>query len=450
MLFVRRRCLAIAFVALAFCACGLTARVSAAPPAPSAEFRAAKREFQQKSKSRVAADRIAAIKKLDDVAGRDAAELIWQTVLDDAVPEVRATAAALLASWRSKPDVAQAMFTELTRATRRSGMDIRMMGLLRALAGADNGDLQKQVLSYLDEHLGTPQANQFQIHALLDELGVQADAEALRAVALFARARYFERNFGYRRCVMQAAMQIPGDDTITLLIDQLPNLKGLVQYDTIMHLIRVTGENYRDDAAGWKAWWIASRGKPRKDEPPVSEPYATNRGYYGIPIGAKRVVFTIDVSGSMRGAKVEAAKRELIEAIKDLPENVFFGVVPFAGVVSSWSPELRPADGKNKEYAIQYILAQETRNGTASYDALEASFALEPEAIYFVSDGAPVGGKISVPDEIVTAVSQANRLRRISIHTVGIGTKDPSQPLLARFMRNLAQPNWGEFREVDQ
>src|SRR5438477_169454 len=84
-----------------------------------------------------------------------------------------------------------------------------------------------------------------------------------------------------------------------------------------------------------------------------------------------------------------------------------------------------------------------SRKDTATYDALEAAFDLEPEAIFLLSDGAPQGGKIDNPAEIVASVSTGNRVRRLSIHSIGIDTRDAAVSPFARFMKGLAEANWG-------
>src|SRR5262249_35820259 len=133
-----------------------------------------------------------------------------------------------------------------------------------------------------------------------------------------------------------------------------------------------------------------------------------NGKFYGIPIGAKRVVFVLDISGSMEGGKLEAAKRELCNVVRELTADVFFGIVTFHRQGFVWQHELMPANERNKQAAITSVMLQETRGGTSSYDALESAFGLDPEAIYFVSDGAPVTGKIVKPDEIVAAIAGMN------------------------------------------
>jgi hypothetical protein len=103
-----------------------------------------------------------------------------------------------------------------------------------------------------------------------------------------------------------------------------------------------------------------------------------------------------------------------------------------------------------KHIAVNIVLDQTPRANTASYDALEAAFELDPEAIYFLSDGAPRGGKIEAPGEIISTISGWNRVRRVSIHSIGIDTKaDTSVNPFARFMKALAEANWGVYHAVD-
>lgn len=418
----------------------------------SPEFRTAKRLFVQKSRSRQPSDRAAAVGELGKVPGRAAAELLWQSALNDDSVEVRQAAVELLAAWRDQPEVSQPLLDLLTKTTRKSGMDQRTYGVLKAFGPTENSDLQVALLKYLDEFLGAPKGNQRMIHTLADDLGALAYPDSLRTLKLFSRAKYFEKNFGYRRCVLQGVVRVPGDETITYLIDQLPRLRGLVQYDVIVHLMRVTGQNFRDDAAGWKAWWVEQKQTlPKKADPPPVGQYGANGAFYGIPIGAKRVVFALDISRSMeQGGKIDAAKRELCDVIRTLPADVFFGIVAFHGQVHVWQGELMPANETNRKQAIQSVMAQETRGGTSSYDALEAAFGLEPEAIYFVTDGEPRTGKIVVPDEIVSTIATLNHVRRVSIHAIGIGTDEARNAVFGRFLRNLAAADWGEYRSVDR
>ena len=120
----------------------------------------------------------------------------------------------------------------------------------------------------------------------------------------------------------------------------------------------------------------------------------------------------------------------------------------FNSSVSTWQRQLVAATEGSKKAAIHYVNSQGTHFFTASYDALEAALQFDTEAIYFLSDGAPYGGKIAAPVDIVAAITAANRTRRISIYTIGVGAGIPGGPL-DLFLKTLAEKNLGLYRRVD-
>ncbi|MGE5195014.1 MAG: VWA domain-containing protein [Deltaproteobacteria bacterium] len=425
----------------------------AAKAPPDKAFQKVKREYQVKARNKKPAERIAALKLLEDFPTGDAADLVYVTLLDDKTDEVRRAAIDFLAALRDKSDVTDKVLARMTTTSHKDGMDIRAVGALEAFSVTEDEALQEQIVKYLDGVLGTPQGNQALLHGMIDERAAKGEAEeVLRMLMLFTRAQFFDQNFGYRRCLVQGLMQVRHQDGLTHLIDLLPRLKGLVQFDVVSHLVTSTGQNFGDDAAKWRAWWAENRGlkkAPDKSPPPPVGNYGNFGEYYGIPICAKRVVFVLDTSLSMRGARIEAAKTQLIRAINELHKEVFFDVIAFDNTPRVWRPELVPADDVMKRMAVSAVLEQPLKFKTASYDALEAAFGLDPEAIYFLSDGAPFGGKIDDPNEIIATVSAVNRVRRISIHSIGIDTGNPRTSVFGKFMKGLAEANWGVFKAVN-
>jgi len=161
------------------------------------------------------------------------------------------------------------------------------------------------------------------------------------------------------------------------------------------------------------------------------------------------MVFVVDISGSMEGLRLTAAKRELTQAIDGLPGDAAFNIVAFSNQATVWQRSLMPATPAAKQAAMNFVYVLRAGGHTAAYDALDAAFSFDAEAIYFLSDGAPNAGKIAAPDAIVTAVTQTNRTRRISLYTIGIA---PGQPggRFDLFLQTLAEQNFGVYRRVDQ
>jgi hypothetical protein len=151
----------------------------------------------------------------------------------------------------------------------------------------------------------------------------------------------------------------------------------------------------------------------------------------------------------MAGGRLEAAKRELTDAIRNLHEESQFAIVVFNSDVEVWQRRLVPANKGNKELAMAYVLSQPARSATASYDALEMAFTFDAEAIFFLSDGAPTSGKFVAPADIVNVISVGNRSRRESIYAIGIAPGLPDSPM-EMFMKALAEQNMGQYRRVDE
>jgi hypothetical protein len=420
----------------------------------SKEFRAAKLAFQHKMKKKAPLERVAAFAELAGFPTPEAAGLIVKLGLGDPAEEVRRAASDALRSQHEHPELGKRLLEQLNLTTRRTKMDEAACLVLRALGAYDFPEVQDGIVKYLNDFLETPKGSLLQLTVLIDDLGIQGDADALQVISTLSRAKLFEKHFGYRRCIVQAVNQIRVPGAITFLIDMLPEAKGLVQFDIVQHLRAVSNEDFKDDHVGWSKWWQQNQGTfkfPPKGSAakPDGKLAKETPAYYGIPICAKRVVFVLDTSGSMRGGKLDAAKRELVATIKQLPEEVFFSMVFFSNDTKIWHASMVPATEEFKTQATQTVNAQGTGRDTASFDALEAAFSLDPEEIFFLSDGAPTSGKIVDPTEILMAVTHGNRTRRVSIDAIGIGTTAPRAGRFNNFMGTLAGSNWGTYIAVD-
>jgi uncharacterized protein with von Willebrand factor type A (vWA) domain len=207
---------------------------------------------------------------------------------------------------------------------------------------------------------------------------------------------------------------------------------------------------------------------------------ATGSGVYGIPVQRERVVFVLDISGSMenktedtamgrasqaitnaaeaqlnqyipgwltglaRGeverqtTKLAGAKRQLIPTIEKLPTTATFNVVVFGTSVGLWQRNLVGATQAQKESAVAFLRQLSSGGNTAGLSALEQTFALgEVDQVIFISDGNPTDAQ---PDAILQKVQRLNRDRRVHIHTVGLG-KDQN----VDFLQRLASDNQGMY-----
>jgi hypothetical protein len=148
----------------------------------------------------------------------------------------------------------------------------------------------------------------------------------------------------------------------------------------------------------------------------------------------------------MEGARLEAAKRELTQAINALPEQTSFSIVVFNSVLAVWQQQLVEANAAMKESATRFVNAQPARGGTGTLGALTASFVFDVEALYLLTDGMPNDSK---PIDILTRVAELNRGRRLSLYTIGVGVGPAGGPF-DQFLSTLAKNNWGLYVRVDQ
>ena len=204
--------------------------------------------------------------------------------------------------------------------------------------------------------------------------------------------------------------------------------------------------------------------------------------FYGLQTAGQRIVFVVDISGSMEGknegslqdqmtgaavqasgnamgkfiggslgsfvgkqttseaTKLGGAKRELIPAIQGLPAESSFAIVTFGRDVKPWMLGMAPATAQNKNIALATIKQLEASGGTPARKALESAFEF-PDAtlVLFVSDGRPTDGG---DQEILSRVRALNGSRRVQLAVSAIGLGDDQDEV---FLTALATQNGGQY-----
>ncbi len=267
------------------------------------------------------------------------------------------------------------------------------------------------------------------------------------------KLKCFSETFACRRAVVQAIVAVRRPEAVESLIALLPEVDGEVRGDVLRHLAALSGQWHGTDANAWRHWWETHKEHfefPRPE--PGSSAAKASPGtplFYGLAIQARRMVFVIDVSGSMAGMRLATAKRELMQAINGLPGESAFSVVAFSDQTTVWRKKLMPATLETQRAADRFVYGLRPGGDTAAYDALEAAFRFDAEAIYFLSDGEPNAGKIPLPAAIVAAVT-AGQPHPPDVHLYDRHCpRAPGQPL-DTFLKTLAEQNFGVYRRVDQ
>lgn len=138
---------------------------------------------------------------------------------------------------------------------------------------------------------------------------------------------------------------------------------------------------------------------------------ADEDGYYLMtltpPVEAKQliskdIVFVADISGSMKGERMEQNKRSLKYLVNALHASDRFSIVQFNTDADAFKTTLVQASPENKKAAISFIDDMEATGGTNIGDALKTGQSMlgaskdRPSYLVLMTDGQPTVGETSV------------------------------------------------------
>jgi len=318
----------------------------------------------------------------------------------------------------------------------------------------------------------------------------------VRSLASFHRTEALETLTEYmkdpdwrvRAAAVKSIEKSGSNEAVSALIGAMAGEKGRLKDDIEEALTRLTGETH-GFADVWARWWhdvdkqIPPRGKT-DGEKPITWKDKVGHGFYGLQIRSDKILFVIDISGSMNepipqqkvvvttGMKVEdlatkgktrleVAKNEFKRAINKVNSKSFFSIVFFNHGVQTWRKEMQLATPEIKRRARLDIDKVQAAGATFTLGALREAFTVagvlsragttgsggpKVDTIVLLSDGAPTDSKIQNaklmdPDLILNAVRDWNKTAGIVIHTIAVDVDDNY------FLRSLALQSGGKFVE---
>jgi Ca-activated chloride channel family protein len=137
------------------------------------------------------------------------------------------------------------------------------------------------------------------------------------------------------------------------------------------------------------------------------------------------VVLVLDTSGSMRGVKMDQARRALKYCLSNLASHDRFAVLGFATTVNKYRDQLTEASKEQLDDARKWAEKLEATGGTAINDALKAALQMRSKdtsrtfMVVFFTDGMPTVGE-TAPAKIVQNVTSQNSANT-RIFTFGVG-----------------------------
>jgi hypothetical protein len=235
---------------------------------------------------------------------------------------------------------------------------------------------------------------------------------------------------------------------------------GVLRDDARAALQSLTGQKHGPYRQPWDDWWKAAKPDfrmPPDPAPPAAQETA-DKGvtFYGVTTLSDRIVFLLDISGSMDKPAVKerpepdrltVAKKELLGAISRVDDGDRFAVILFNHEILPWQAAMTTASEDQRRKVKEWVEARGPRGGTNLHDALEAAFAMAAgtagapaaDTIFFMTDGTPTAGKLQKPDAILDAVRDWNRTAHLTIHCIAVGEAD------TELLKAIAQVGNGQF-----
>lgn len=487
-------------------------------------------EFQRFYRGKASvAEKIEAIHVLDRSDSVAAVEALVEC-FDDKDYSVRQTAVEVLGSYR-RPECAQYLIDQIvTNRRMKNGLHkivaieaLAMMGHdiavepIAELLGAKEKEMQRSAALALGKLRARQAASR--VAELLKESDPTVRIAALDALGEIregsVNAAVLEQleddRWQVRASAIGALALLRQKESIQPLIDLLRKEKGRLIDDILSSLLSLTTFDLGNKPDRWQEVW--DRLKDRFEVPSEADIQKARESYEkamlrydpaaddfaGIPTKSRRIIYVIDISGSMEDpllnrekfklqgrtysafVKMEVVKHELARTIENLDDTVFFNIIAFATKVKPWKKrglvqanilnrkaaakwvkKLKPIGGASQGLKRRAGLSLSSGGGmgkTNTYEALMTALEAKSadrgydtdlgspvDTIFFLSDGDPTAGPITEPDRILKAVNKVNALRKIKIHTINIGKNTRGKIL----MRELARMNDGTFLDLGE
>jgi len=158
------------------------------------------------------------------------------------------------------------------------------------------------------------------------------------------------------------------------------------------------------------------------------------KGYFNITLSPrvdagkektpKDVVFVVDTSGSMRGHKIEQARKALVYCVEGLNDGDRFNIVDFSIEARKFSTGLVEISKDARARGLSYARGLEAGSGTNLEEGMRFALAdlKTPERLQMVvvlTDGMPTIG-VTDPEKIMASIKTANvGKRRVFVFGVG-------------------------------
>jgi len=156
---------------------------------------------------------------------------------------------------------------------------------------------------------------------------------------------------------------------------------------------------------------------------------------------AKTVVFVVDRSGSMSGAKIEQAKNAAKFVLNNLREGDLFNIVAYDSEIATFRPELEKFNDETRAAAVGFVDSLYAGGSTDIDGALKRALGMlqdskRPSYMLFLTDGLPTSGETS--EAAIVKHSENGNEARARVFAFGVG-----YDVNSRLLDKLARANFG-------
>ncbi|OWF51845.1 Inter-alpha-trypsin inhibitor heavy chain H4 [Mizuhopecten yessoensis] len=169
----------------------------------------------------------------------------------------------------------------------------------------------------------------------------------------------------------------------------------------------------------------------------------------GLSTLSKTIVFVIDVSGSMRGVKINQVKVAMHSILARLREHDAFDIILFSDSVHHWQPYPVLATSERISAAKTFVNGMVATGSTNINDALlsgvhDLNNALRNRGnlVVFLTDGVQTAGEMR-EDVLLKNVLRANHDGLVSIFCLGFGTR-----VNFEFLIKISLQNYGTAYKI--
>lgn len=170
--------------------------------------------------------------------------------------------------------------------------------------------------------------------------------------------------------------------------------------------------------------------------------------FFGAYAPGSRFVYVLDTSKSMEGQRWTLAKQKLMQSLRELGPNRQFFVICFdarTSLLFNQKPDqvdFLAADGSTVQRVERWLRSRELGPATMPARALELALSLQPDAIFFLSDG-------ELHDDSLYRLRWLNvddgQRRKVPIHSIHLISQD------GRYTsEQIARENAGTFTYISE